>query len=163
MGKRMMYNNSLNPELIKDIKILAAQLEKRQKDLLEETIYDLLDKYKHQYEEGLYWVCLMVERLIKSYPLFFSKANRLISDNSIERRCVFIKQHALWATLVGCPNLFALILVCLLKFITSHMLGGNQMDNREKDLIQYKKRFLILKRSQLLHPPIQSFLSDTYT
>jgi hypothetical protein len=54
MGKRMMYNNSLNAELIKDIKILAAQLEKRQNDLLEETIYDLLDKYKHQYEEGLY-------------------------------------------------------------------------------------------------------------
>jgi hypothetical protein len=93
---------------------------------------------------------------------FFVKGNRLISDNSNERRCVFIKPNALWAALMGRPNLFSLTLVCLLKFITSHMFGGNQMDDREKDFIKYKKRFLILKQSQLLHPPIQSFFLDTF-
>jgi hypothetical protein len=52
MGKRKMYNNSLDTELIKDIKILAAQLEKRQNDILEEALQDLLEKYKYQDEEG---------------------------------------------------------------------------------------------------------------
>jgi hypothetical protein len=34
--------------LIKEIRILAAQLEKRQNDLLEEAIQDLLKKYKNE-------------------------------------------------------------------------------------------------------------------
>jgi len=41
-----MYNTTLDSELIKEIRILAAQLEKRQNDLLEEAIQDLLKKYK---------------------------------------------------------------------------------------------------------------------
>ncbi len=45
MGKRKMYNTTLDAELIRRIKILAAQLEKRQNDLLEEAIMDLLRKY----------------------------------------------------------------------------------------------------------------------
>ena len=45
MGKRKMYNTTLDSELIKEIRILAAQLEKRQNDLLEEAIQDLLKKY----------------------------------------------------------------------------------------------------------------------
>jgi hypothetical protein len=45
MGKRKMYNTTLDAELIRQIKILAAQLEKRQNDLLEEAIKDLLKKY----------------------------------------------------------------------------------------------------------------------
>ena len=45
MSKRKMYNTTLDAELIRQIKILAAQLEKRQNDLLEEAIKDLLRKY----------------------------------------------------------------------------------------------------------------------
>lgn len=45
ISKRRMYNTTLDAELIRRIKILAAQLEKRQNDLLEEAITDLLRKY----------------------------------------------------------------------------------------------------------------------
>lgn len=48
MGKRKMYNTTLDTELTKKIKILAAQCEKRQNDLLEEAILDIIEKYKHQ-------------------------------------------------------------------------------------------------------------------
>ena len=48
MGKRKMYNTTLDAELIKEIRILAAQLEKRQNDLFEEAIQDLLKKYKNE-------------------------------------------------------------------------------------------------------------------
>jgi predicted transcriptional regulator len=51
MGKRRMYNTTLDTDLIKEIKILAAQLDKRQNDLLEEAIKDLLEKYRYQDEE----------------------------------------------------------------------------------------------------------------
>jgi len=33
---------------MKKVKLLAAQLEKRQNDLIEEAIQDLIKKYKHQ-------------------------------------------------------------------------------------------------------------------
>ncbi len=46
MNKRKMYNTTLDADLIRQIKILAAQLEKRQDDLLEEAIKDLLRKYQ---------------------------------------------------------------------------------------------------------------------
>ncbi len=48
MGKRKMYNTTLDADLMKEIRILAAQLEKRHNDLLEEAIRDLLKKYKFQ-------------------------------------------------------------------------------------------------------------------
>jgi predicted transcriptional regulator len=48
MGQRKMYNTTLDTELTKKVKILAAQFEKRQNDLLEEAIQDLLKKYKNQ-------------------------------------------------------------------------------------------------------------------
>jgi len=48
MNNRRMYNTTLDAELIRQIKILAAQLEKRQNDLLEEAIKDLLDKYQQK-------------------------------------------------------------------------------------------------------------------
>ena len=48
MGKRKMYNTTLDADLIKKIRILAAQLEKRHNDLIEEAIRDLLKKYKFQ-------------------------------------------------------------------------------------------------------------------
>jgi hypothetical protein len=46
MSKRKMYNTTIDADLIKEIKILAAQFDKRQNDLLEEAIQDLLEKYK---------------------------------------------------------------------------------------------------------------------
>jgi hypothetical protein len=48
VGKRKMYNTTLDAELVRKIKILAAQLEKRQNDLIEEAIKDLLNKYHLQ-------------------------------------------------------------------------------------------------------------------
>ena len=45
-----MYNTTLDAELIRQLKILAAQLEKRQNDLLEEAIEDLLKKYEAEVE-----------------------------------------------------------------------------------------------------------------
>jgi hypothetical protein len=45
MGKRKIYNTTLDSELTKGVRILAAQLGKRQNDLLEEAIQDLLKKY----------------------------------------------------------------------------------------------------------------------
>jgi len=50
MNKRKMYNTTLDAELIRKIKILAAQQEKRQNDLLEEAIQDLLEKYEGRSE-----------------------------------------------------------------------------------------------------------------
>jgi predicted transcriptional regulator len=46
-----MYNTTIDADLIKEIKILAARFDKRQNDLLEEAIQDLLDKYKSRDEE----------------------------------------------------------------------------------------------------------------
>ncbi len=48
MGKRKMYNTTLDVDLLREIKILAAQLDLRQNDLLEEAIQSLLKKYKNQ-------------------------------------------------------------------------------------------------------------------
>ena len=48
MNKRKMYNTTLDTDLMKEIRILAAQLGKRQNALLEEAIQDLLKKYKSQ-------------------------------------------------------------------------------------------------------------------
>jgi hypothetical protein len=43
--KRVPYNNMFDAELIKNLKILAAIQDKRQNELLEEAIQDLLKKY----------------------------------------------------------------------------------------------------------------------
>ncbi len=48
MGIRKMYSTNLDFDLLKEIKILAAQFDVRQNDLLEEAIRDLIEKYKHQ-------------------------------------------------------------------------------------------------------------------
>jgi len=54
MGKRKIYNTTLDSELTKRIRILAAQLGKRQNDLLEEALRDLLKKYIHDSEAPLF-------------------------------------------------------------------------------------------------------------
>ena len=46
MAKRKFYNIPLDGDLIKQIKIMAAQLDKRQNELIEEAIQDVLNKYK---------------------------------------------------------------------------------------------------------------------
>ena len=48
MAIRKMYNTTLDVELTKGIRILTAKLGKRQNDLIEEAIRDLIEKYKHQ-------------------------------------------------------------------------------------------------------------------
>jgi hypothetical protein len=40
-----MYNTTLDVKLLRKLKILAAQLDKRQNALLEEAMQDLLKKY----------------------------------------------------------------------------------------------------------------------
>ena len=46
MGKRKMYNTTMDADLLRGLRILAAELDLRQNDLLEEAIQDLLKKYK---------------------------------------------------------------------------------------------------------------------
>ena len=41
-----MYNTTVDVDLLKELKVLAALNDKRQNDLLEEAIRDLLKKYK---------------------------------------------------------------------------------------------------------------------
>ena len=46
-----MYNTTLDTDLLRKLKILAAQMDKRQNDLLEEAIQDLLKKYSEKAED----------------------------------------------------------------------------------------------------------------
>ena len=48
MGIRKMYNTTLDVDLLRELKILAAQLDMRQNDVIEEAIRDLIEKYKRQ-------------------------------------------------------------------------------------------------------------------
>ena len=48
---KILYNTRLEKELIKEFKILAIRQEKRQNELLEEAIQDLLKKYKKKAKE----------------------------------------------------------------------------------------------------------------
>ena len=50
--QRVPYNNIFDAELIKNLKILAAILDKRQNDLLEEAIQDLLKKYGNEVSQN---------------------------------------------------------------------------------------------------------------
>ena len=51
MAEKKMYNTTLNVDLLRKLKVLAAQNDKRQNELLEEAIQDLLKKYKNKPEE----------------------------------------------------------------------------------------------------------------
>jgi hypothetical protein len=48
MGKRKMYNTTLDVDLLREFKILAAKLDLRQNDLMEEAIQDIIKKYEHE-------------------------------------------------------------------------------------------------------------------
>lgn len=43
---RTPYNTTLDADLLKKLKFLSVEADKRQNDLLEEAIEDLLNKYK---------------------------------------------------------------------------------------------------------------------
>ena len=45
---RTQYNTTINSVLLKKLKILAAELEKRHNDLIEEAIADVLEKYSKE-------------------------------------------------------------------------------------------------------------------
>ena len=47
MAKRKTYCTNLDAELMREIRVLSAQQVKRQNDLIEEAIKDLLKKYQH--------------------------------------------------------------------------------------------------------------------
>ena len=49
--ERKTYNTTLKTDLIKKLKILSAEMDKRQNDLLEEAIEDLIEKYSRQPQE----------------------------------------------------------------------------------------------------------------
>lgn len=51
MEKRIHYNTTLNAALLKRLKLLAVEQDKRQNDLIEEALQDLLKKYKNQPEK----------------------------------------------------------------------------------------------------------------
>ncbi|MGA2332982.1 MAG: ribbon-helix-helix domain-containing protein [Syntrophales bacterium] len=44
-AERKTYNTTLNVDLLKKLKILSVETDKRANDLLEEAIEDLLQKY----------------------------------------------------------------------------------------------------------------------
>lgn len=46
--ERKSYNTTLRKDLLKKIRILAALTDKKQNDLIEEALVDLLFKYKKQ-------------------------------------------------------------------------------------------------------------------
>jgi len=46
MNKKVFFNTTVSEKLIKDFKILAIKQSKRQNQLLEEAIKDLLKKYE---------------------------------------------------------------------------------------------------------------------
>jgi hypothetical protein len=48
MGKRKMYNTTLDVDLLREFKILAAKLDLRQNDLMEEAVKDLIKKHEHK-------------------------------------------------------------------------------------------------------------------
>ena len=51
MAERKMYNTTLDVDLLRKLKVLAAQIDKRQNNLLEEAIQDLLKKYEKKSDE----------------------------------------------------------------------------------------------------------------
>jgi hypothetical protein len=48
MSKKITYNTRMDEDLIKEFKILAIQLGKRQNEVLEEAIRAILKKYEKQ-------------------------------------------------------------------------------------------------------------------
>jgi len=70
MAKRKMYNTTLDADLIKEFKILSAQLDKRQNNLIEEAIQDLIKKYKDDNTKESQLDLLVAEIIQKNRQFF---------------------------------------------------------------------------------------------
>jgi hypothetical protein len=70
MAKRKMYNTTLDADLIKEFKILSAQIDKRQNNLIEEAIQDLIKKYKNDNTKKSQ-LDFLVSEIIQKNPQFF--------------------------------------------------------------------------------------------
>ena len=87
MSKRKMYNTTLDAVLIKKIRILAAQLDKRQNELLEEAIQELLTKYKNQdTQESPFAPASWILTRKKTIHIFNLYSPKLISSYSTFRK-----------------------------------------------------------------------------
>ena len=51
---RVPYNTTLNPVLLKKLKVLAAEKDKRHNDILEEAIANILRKYGKKVPKKVY-------------------------------------------------------------------------------------------------------------
>jgi predicted transcriptional regulator len=47
---KRMYNTTLHSSLVKRLKLLAVETDRRQNDLLEEALQDLFEKYEKESE-----------------------------------------------------------------------------------------------------------------
>lgn len=70
MAKRKMYNTTLDADLIKEFKTLSAQLDKRQNNLIEEAIQDLIKKYKNDNTKESQLDLLVAEIIQKNRQFF---------------------------------------------------------------------------------------------
>ena len=71
MDKKVFFNTTVSENLIKEFKVLAVQQGKRQNQLLEEAIQDLLNKYERETNE------LEDEKLLQN---ILTEANKLDID-----------------------------------------------------------------------------------
>jgi predicted transcriptional regulator len=70
MRKKQMYNTTIDTDLTKEIRILAAQLDKRQNNLIEEAIQDLIKKYKNDNTKESQLDFLVSEIIQKNHHFF---------------------------------------------------------------------------------------------
>lgn len=70
MAKRKKYNTTLDADLIKEFKILSAQLDQRQNNLIEEAIQDLIKKYKNDNTKESQLDLLVAEIIQKNRQFF---------------------------------------------------------------------------------------------
>jgi hypothetical protein len=72
MDKKVFFNTTVSENLIKEFKVLAVQQGRRQNQLLEEAIQDLLNKYERDTNQ------LEDEKLLQN---ILTKANKLDIDS----------------------------------------------------------------------------------
>jgi predicted transcriptional regulator len=70
MRKKQKYNTTIDTDLTKEIRILAAQLDKRQNNLIEEAIQDLIKKYKNDNTKESQLDFLVSEIIQKNHHFF---------------------------------------------------------------------------------------------
>lgn len=70
MRKKQMYSTSIDTDLTREIRILAAKLDKRQNILIEEAIQDLIKKYKNKNTKESQLDMLVAEIIQKNHQFF---------------------------------------------------------------------------------------------